>query len=272
MRVLIIGSGRMGSAMLESWKIGLPKEYSIHVIEDKLNKRKYIRRKYSNLKIYAKIPKEWVGEYIFLAIKPQDFEKTSEQILKNVKETKYIISIMAGLKIDFIKKKLKNLSNVIRVMPNIATEVSQGMTCAYSKARIKNEKISNLENILRPMGKLIWLKKESLIDSVTAISGSGPAYFFLFIQLMIKVSKELGFSKSESAIIVNQTAIGAIEMIREKRNLEKLIDSVVSKGGTTEAALKVFLSKDNNLEKLIKKGILAARKKSQHISKGPKYE
>ena len=272
MHILIIGSGRMGSAILEAWKIALPKKCLVNVVEAKPNKKQYIRRKYNHFKIYSKIPKNWKGDYLFLAIKPQDFEVTSEQILKNVKETKFIISVMAGLKTDLIKKKLKNLSNVIRIMPNIATEVSKGMTCAYSKARMKSENIKDLENILKPMGELIWLKKENLIDSVTAISGSGPAYFFLFIQLMVKVSKELGFSNNESYFIVNQTAIGAIEMIKKKRNLEKLIDSVVSKGGTTEAALKVFLSKELSLEKQIKKGILAARKKSQQISKELNYE
>ena len=124
--------------------------------------------------------------------------------------------------------------------------------------------------MLKPMGEIVWLKKEELIDSVTALSGSGPAYFFLFLKILSKIGKELGFNDKMARSIVIQTAIGSLEMVKRERDLNKLIKYVTSKGGTTEAALNVFSSSDNNLEKIIKKAILAARKRSRELSKGIK--
>ena len=118
------------------------------------------------------------------------------------------------------------------------------------------------------MGEIVWLKKEELIDSVTALSGSGPAYFFLFLKILSKIGKELGFNDEMARLIVIQTAIGSLEMVKRERDLNKLIKYVTSQGGTTEAALNVFSSSDNNLEKIIKKAILAARKRSRELSKG----
>ncbi len=262
MKILIIGAGRMGSSIINAWHLALPKKYSVSIVETDSKRRDLIKKKYKRFKVYSNIPLGWRGNFLFLAIKPQDFDKTAQAINRKVSQIEFIISIMAGIKITYIRTKTKVASKIIRIMPNIATEICQGMTCMFSKNKINKQNSEEFENILKPMGKYTWLKKENLIDAVTSISGSGPAYFFLFLKLLTKASKNLGLDRKLSSLIVIQTAIGSMEMVKKDKNLNKLINRVTSKGGTTEAALKVFLSNENNLEEIIKKGVLAAKKKS----------
>ena len=268
MQILVIGSGRMGSAILKSWHPEVFKLHSITVVENNTYKRLEVKKKFKKCKVVSKLPMGWQGKYLFLAVKPQNFLEIADLIKKNSIESNFVISIMAGLKANYIKEQLKIATNVIRLMPNIATEVSEGIGCLFVKNKICKKNISEIEEMLKPMGEIVWLKKEELIDSVTALSGSGPAYFFLFLKILSKIGKELGFNDKMARLIVIQTAIGSLEMVKRERDLNKLIKYVTSKGGTTEAALNVFSSSDNNLEKIIKKAILAARKRSRELSKG----
>jgi len=257
----------MGSAILNSWYKFLPKKYTVCIVETSSSRRLSIKKKYKKYTVLSKIPKKWIGEYIFLAIKPQNFITAAEDINSCRIETNFFISIMAGLQTDYLKKKLKTSSNIVRIMPNIATEVGKGMTCIFTKNKLNNNNISQLNKIFSPMGEVEWIKKEFLVDAVTALSGSGPAYFFLIIQLMSKISEELGFNKAMSRKIILQTALGSLEMIKKEKDLDKLINYVASQGGTTEAALKIFSSGKNNLEEILKKGIFAAKNRSNELSK-----
>ena len=117
------------------------------------------------------------------------------------------------------------------------------------------------------VGKIFWLSKEIDLDKITAISGSGPGYFFLFIDILEKVAIKLGFSKKISKQLVYQTALGSVKLlVTGSKSAEELAKTIAIKGGTTEAAIKVFLD-NNNFKKIINEAIYAAHKKSIELGK-----
>ena len=151
-------------------------------------------------------------------------------------------------------------------MPNSPTLLGMGIT-GYSVAEgISFNELMSIERLLNATGRSIYLEDEDLLDSVTALSGSGPAYFYYIVDAMIKAGVEMGIDENLSKLFVKQTMLGAYHLINNsEKNLEQLIEDVASKGGTTEAALQVF--ERNQLNETIQKAILAAEKRSKELSR-----
>tara|TARA_A100001011_G_scaffold391964_1_gene478537 strand:- start:135 stop:602 length:468 start_codon:yes stop_codon:yes gene_type:complete len=152
-------------------------------------------------------------------------------------------------------------------MPNIASSIGLGVTCIYYEKKKKNKLLSKIKKLLEGLGNTYILKSENLLDSVTALSGSGPAYFFLFLLNLESIAMKMGFGKKLSKKIVFDTALGALQLTKDEYNIRKLIDDVSSQGGTTEAALKELEKKNNGLLEIMKKAVLAADKRSKQLSK-----
>ncbi|MBE5762904.1 MAG: pyrroline-5-carboxylate reductase [Clostridiales bacterium] len=201
-------------------------------------------------------------EYVLLAVKPQIFN----QIVDELKETKVknVISIMAGVKMAKIKNILPN-AQVIRIMPNLPASVGAGMAGIAKDNNASKEANEFTKAIFDSVGKAIFVN-ESDLDAVTAISGSGPAYVYYFIQSMIKGGIKNGLSEEAAKELTLQTFVGAVEMVKHSNDdLDTMIDRVCSKGGTTIQAIDTFRSYD--LDDKIIEGIDKCRIRSEELSK-----
>jgi pyrroline-5-carboxylate reductase len=199
-------------------------------------------------------------DIIILSVKPQDFKSVAKDIKPFLKESQLLLSVMAGVTLETISKEL-NCSKVVRSMPNIPTQIGQGMTVFTASASVDRKELFIIQNLINTTGKSVYVEDENLINAATAISGSGPAYVFYFMQSMIDAAVQLGFNESEAELLVNQTFRGSVS-IQNSANLSNTewIKKVASKGGTTESALAVF--ENNTLVKTIVEGIIAANKRA----------
>ncbi|VXC30119.1 Pyrroline-5-carboxylate reductase [Flavobacterium sp. 9AF] len=204
-------------------------------------------------------------DIIIIAVKPQDFESLAKEIKPFVHKEHLILSVMAGIPIQIIQDKLE-CEKVIRSMPNIPTQIGLGMTVFCASQNVDRKELFIIQNLINTTGKSIYIDKESMLNATTAVSGSGPAYVFYFMNAMIQAAIDLGFSKSEAEFLVNQTFIGAVQL-QNRSNLshEEWINKVASKKGTTEAALAVF--NQNSLLESIKEGIFGANKRAEELGK-----
>ncbi len=198
------------------------------------------------------------SDVIILAVKPQDIKDVLEEIKHYVKE-KLVISIAAGVTTLFIEKAVGKV-RVIRVMPNMPAMVGKGIS-AISRGRFtKAGDFKIVSSIFSNLGEVVEVR-EKMMDAVTAVSGSGPAYYFLFTYLLAKAAEANGLQKELAAKLARATFIGAAELVRRKDlSMEEFVKKVASKGGTTEAALKVF--KQEKLEAIIKKAVKRAALRS----------
>jgi len=207
-----------------------------------------------------------IGEYdiIILAVKPQDFSSISAGLKKALTAKNIILSIMAGIRIKLMEEVLGHCI-IVRAMPNSPAQLGMGMTAFTSGKSITMEQIRKVENLLGSTGRTFFLEDENLLDAVTALSGSGPAYFFYIVKQMIDAGIKMGIEPSVSTMLVKQTMIGSFELINSaSQSLDELIAAVKSKGGTTEAALNQF--QQGQLGETLVKGIIAAERRAKELS------
>jgi pyrroline-5-carboxylate reductase len=172
---------------------------------------------------------------------------------------------MAGISMKRIQKEL-NVEKVVRSMPNIPTQIDQGMTVFSASHEVDRKELFIIQNLINTTGKSLYVSNEKMLNPATAISGSGPAYVYFFMSAMIKAAEDLGFSNSEAIFLVNNTFSGAVQLQnRSSLHHKEWIDKVTSKGGTTEAALDVF--KKTKLFETIVKGIFAANDRAKELGK-----
>ena len=202
-------------------------------------------------------------DFLLLAVKPQDFDS----LLKNIKAdivSQTIISVMAGVRIEKIIEKIGKNIPIARAMPNMAASVKEAVTCITFNSLVKDK--SGINELFTGIGEVLEIE-EGLMDAVTAISGSGPAYLFYLADAMIEAAKSEGISESEAKELVAQTLYGSSLLLKESSSSAgELIKKVASKGGTTEAALGVFDEK--GLKSIIKEAVKKARERSSELSEG----
>ncbi len=206
------------------------------------------------------------ADVLVLAVKPQVLKTVCEDISDNVQDSKpLILSIAAGIRSEAIDTWLGSNTAIIRVMPNTPALIGLGMSGMFANANCTTENKAISEKIMNSIGEHIWLDQETGIDAVTAISGSGPAYFFLFIEGLIEAAIKQGLSEDAAKKLALQTARGAAQMAYEsEHDAAELRRRVTSPGGTTEQAIKTF--QDNQLIQLIDKAVDAAAKRSVELS------
>lgn len=206
------------------------------------------------------------SDIIVLAVKPQFFAEVAQQVKPFVKEHQVLVSIMAGVKSSLIAKHLGN-KNVVRAMPNTPCLLNKGITGFYLSAEVAtNPSVSKVKEILESTGVAVEVEEEDQIDTVTAVSGSGPAYFYYFVQQMVEQGVALGLPESVAIKLANTTMAGAHAMIDGKggKSIQDLIDSVTSKGGTTIAALTTM--RENGVGENIQKAVKAANTRAAELS------
>ena len=211
-----------------------------------------------------------VADVVVLAVKPQIMQAVCEPLKAAVLEhNPLIISIAAGISIDSLQQWLggkdKSLP-IVRCMPNTPALVQSGMTGLYANPQVTGAQKDLAESILRAVGSTLWLDNEDKLDAVTAVSGSGPAYYFLVMEAMQNAAQKLGLSAEDSRLLVLQTAFGAAKLALESTDdAATLRQRVTSKGGTTEAALKELI--DGGLPELFEKALQAAENRSRELKK-----
>ena len=266
MKIAVLGAGNMGLSFSKSFlKYELIKPENLHLITRKPEKIEKISHAFPGAKISSfQDLKEIDADLVIIAVKPQDFQFVAENISFRFNENQMLLSIMAGIKIEKIQKYF-NHQKVVRAMPNSPTLLGMGITGYTAAEGILFADLMQIERFLNSTGRSVYLEDENLLDGVTALSGSGPAYFYYIVDAMIKAGTEMGIEENLAKLFVKQTMLGAYHLINNSdKNLEELISDVASKGGTTEAALKTF--EENDLKISIRKGILAAESRSKELS------
>ena len=205
------------------------------------------------------------ADIIVLAVKPQAVSALFREIKPFVDEQQLIISIMAGVKTATIRRDL-GVMKIIRAMPNLPAQIGKGMTVFTSTNEVTRVELVMVQNLLNTTGKAIFVRNEEKIDAGTAISGSGPAYVFYFINALQQAALDTGFSDSSAQLLVSQTFRGTIALYEQSdRSCQEWIDMVSSKGGTTEAAIQSF--NDAQLNKSIQAGAQAALQRAVDLGK-----
>lgn len=203
------------------------------------------------------------SEVLIIAVKPQSFKGLAQSISADL-TGKSVISIMAGVSIDRIMAEL-NVKKVIRVMPNLPLKVGKSLSAFICSKAINQEEKFTIQSLLEVFGEVIEVDNEAKIDAITALSGTGPAYFCYLVEALQKAAKKYGFSDEEAKKIIKTTFFGTAELM-SKENLEAddLRAKITSKGGTTKAAIE-FLEK-KKFEEIMIDAVTAARKRAEELN------
>lgn len=256
----VIGGGNMGEAIIA----GAHKQHKVFVCEISFRRRSYLKNKYrcqcGDLEtLLAK------SDYVVLAIKPQDFEGMLTQIAAFDVMDIIFISIAAGVPTRKIERLLEQDVSVIRAMPNMPAMIGEGVTGIAGGQFSRNKEVKEAAGILSGLGKTVVVQ-ERQIDAITAVSGSGPAYVFYFVECMTKAARGLGLNSKQADELVMSTLLGSAHMLAEsKESAEQLRRKVTSKGGTTQAALEVLT--DAKVDKVFQEAFRAARDRAKELAK-----
>jgi len=264
-----IGAGNMAEALIKGViKANLYKPKNILVNDIRSDRLELLTRQH---RVQASVNSAALAaqvDVLVLSVKPQNMAEALQAIEGHVKHSTLVISIAAGIKIAKIAAVLGDIP-IVRVMPNTPALISEGASALFANSRAR-PMMHKAISLFSAVGKTVIVDNEDLIDAVTAISGSGPAYFFTLMEEMIKTAHDMGLPAEIAKILVLQTAKGAailaIEGDKRRESPGELRRKVTSPGGTTEAALKVFASR--NFGPFIKEALTAARDRSRQLSGG----
>ena len=206
------------------------------------------------------------ADIVVLAVKPQVLPEVAKSISSTVRQKNpLVISIAAGIQTAHLEKWLGEGTALIRTMPNTPAMLQAGTTALFATESVSEEQRNHAESIMRAVGLALWITGESQMDAVTAVSGSGPAYFFLFMEQMIAAARELGIDDETARLLTLHTALGAARMALENPDDPSTLRSkVTSPGGTTAAAIETF--ENGGLRKLVAAALTAARDRSIELS------
>ena len=272
MRISILGVGNMGGAIFNH--LSQRKEFELALIDPKIDKIWKSLAKSSKVKstlIFRSLPQyaqnlKQKKTILVLAIKPKQLFSLYEEIniSKNLSfENFVIVSVVAGISLSTLRKIFKT-KNIVRAMPNTPVTIGRGMTGLYFPNNISLRSKENVLTIFELLGKTLTVNSEKKLHSVTALSGSGPAYFFNFYEALLSTGKELGLSKKEVLLLVKQTAAGSTALFHEaKEPINILRQKVTSKGGTTEMGLETL--EKYEFSRGVLKAVLSAKERSVEL-------
>jgi pyrroline-5-carboxylate reductase len=262
--LVLVGAGKMGSAMLEGWVARGLKPKLVTVIEPQPVKalRVLARR---GLKINPK-GKITAATAIVVAVKPQSAPEALPPIGPYVGKTTLVLSIMAGRTIGFLERSLPRDAAIVRAMPNTPAAIGRGISVAVANRNVSARQRKQASDLLAAIGKVEWVGDEMLMDAVTALSGSGPAYLFLLAEAMTKAGIAAGLPADLAATLARETVTGSAELLHHSRlDPAALRQNVTSPGGTTAAALEVLMGPDG-FDALLTQAIAAATRRSRSLA------
>lgn len=256
----------MGEAMLSAIlnrKLATPIDVCISDI--KPERRQYLTDKYGVFVTENNKEAVGKGEIIILAIKPQNLTEIMTGLKGSFQTGQLIISIIAGTRIDTLRSGL-NHQAVVRVMPNTPAQIGEGMSVWTATPQVTVEQKKATSAILGGMGKEIYVDDEKYLDMVTAVSGSGPAYFFLFVEALVEAAVSIDLPKNVAEQLALQTFIGSAQLLQKSgKSPTELRRQVTSPGGTTAAAIARF--EQGGFHKLVLEAVIAAYKRAKELGK-----
>lgn len=264
--VLLVGAGKMGGALLESWLArGLPP--ALVSVADPAPAPE-VARLIAARRIARNPPPPLLPMHaaVVLAVKPQTAPDALRDVARFVGRDTVVVSIMAGRPLAFLAKHLPKNAAIVRAMPNTPAAIGRGITVAVPNGRVKGAARGLADALLAATGPVEWIRNETWMDAVTAVSGSGPAYVFLLAESLARAGAAAGLPRALAARLARATVAGAGELLhRSELEAAKLRENVTSPGGTTAAALKVLMAK-GGLDPLMKRAVAAATKRSRQLA------
>ena len=254
-----IGGGNMAQALISGWlKQGIPAS-QIHVVELAAATREHLTRHF-NVTCHEQATSALnASRMVVWAIKPQVFKQVALSLNGMFPQALHL-SVAAGVRSDSIGRWL-DTPHVVRAMPNTPALVGLGQTGLYAGPAVNSAQREQVQSLMQAVGQSIWVEREELLDAVTALSGSGPAYVFYFIEAMTKAGMSMGLTPGQAHQLAVGTFTGAAELARSSIEApEVLRERVTSKGGTTFAAITSM--QDHQIERLIAQAMQAARQRS----------
>lgn len=269
--VLSIGCGNMASAILGGvLKAGWTPE-SVWVVDPNDDKRAQLQAAYSGVQGFAQVadaPADAKVDVVLWAVKPQVFQQVAAEAraaLQTIAPNAMHISVAAGIGTQAIAQWL-GTENLVRTMPNTPALVGKGMTGLYAMAGVSADSKQLAERVLQPTGELLWVEDEAQLDVVTALSGSGPAYVFYFLQAMVEAGEQMGMSTEQARTLAQATFAGATALAQQSDDaLEVLRQRVTSKGGTTHEA--IISMENSRVREHIHTALHACRARAEELGK-----
>ncbi len=266
--VILVGCGNMGYAMLKGWlDSGVLKAGYVHVVEptDALRERAASAGVHAYADVQA-LPENLHPRMVLVAVKPQVMANVLPAY-KRFAPASTFVSVAAGIPVALFESHLGKDAAVMRCMPNTPAAIGKGMLVTFRNANVTNENEAFVARLLETSGKVASVNDEALMDAVTAVSGSGPAYVFHFIEALTDAGITAGLPHETAALLAMQTVMGAGALADTSTDSpSRLREQVTSPNGTTAAALEVLMGSDR-LKKLIAEAVEAARKRSVELGK-----
>jgi pyrroline-5-carboxylate reductase len=260
--LVLVGAGKMGTALLDGW-LGLGLDPTKIAVMEPKPSDDIVALAVRGVRLNPASLDD--ASVIVIAIKPQDAAAVVPTLKPLAKENTVAVSIMAGPKLGFLQNALGDIA-IVRAMPNTPAAIGRGITVAVPNARVTQDQRALADTLLRAVGAIEWVNDEGLIDAVTAVSGSGPAYVFLLAESLARAGAAAGLPANLSARLARATVSGAGELLhRSPLDAATLRQNVTSRGGTTEAALGVLMAKDG-LDPLMQAAVAAATKRSRELA------
>ena len=262
--LVLVGAGKMGSAMLDGWLArGLDSKKIIVIEPEPVKAVKALVRR--GLKLNPK-DKVGVASAIVIAVKPQSAPEALPPLARYIDKATLVLSIMAGRTIGFLEKSLPGGTAIIRAMPNTPAAIGRGISVAVANAKISKRQRKQASDLLAAIGKVEWVPDEALMDAVTALSGSGPAYIFLLAECMARAGVTAGLPPELATRLARETVAGSAELLhRSDLDAATLRQNVTSPGGTTAAALEVLMG-PGGFDQLLTQAIAAATQRSRDLA------
>jgi pyrroline-5-carboxylate reductase len=260
--VLLVGCGKMGGALLAGWKKRrLP--HSIAVIEPEKVKLPVGVKRHATLET---LPKSFVPAAIVFAVKPQTLPDLLPAYHHFTNGESVFLSIAAGKTLRFFARHLGDAAPVVRAMPNTPAAIGRGIAVACANPQVGAAQRTLCDRLLGAVGDVAWVEDEGLLDPVTAVSGSGPAYVFLLIESLAEAGTAAGLPAELAMRLARATVAGAGELARlAPEDAAQLRRNVTSPGGTTEAALKILMG-EAGLAALLRRAVAAATERSRQLA------
>ena len=268
--VTLLGAGKMGAALLEGWfaqgALG-PRAggASVQVVDPAPSAALVALAAAHGAALNP--PDAGPADILVLAIKPQALDAAAPQIARLAGPQTLVLSILAGKSVADLAQRAPGVRAFVRAMPNTPAAIGRGVTGAFASAAVTPAQRAAAETLLKAVGGLVWVEDEGLIDAVTAVSGSGPAYVFLLAETLADAGRAAGLPADVAATLARATVEGAGELLRRtpSRSPADLRENVTSPGGTTAAALAVLMAPDG-LAPLMRRAVAAAADRGRALS------
>lgn len=262
-RVVFVGGGNMTASLVSGLLATGHVAHDFAIVEPLVERRAYLNNTFA-VNCYSTFASvEGAIDAVVLAVKPQVMRQAIAD-LNDLPKHSLVLSVAAGITLKSLQRWLNSPVAVVRCMPNTPALIGHGMSALYAPPEVTQAHCELAESLVTAVGKTLWVEREALLDAVTAISGSGPAYFFLVVETLVAAGQAIGLSESQASTLAKQTALGAAKMMLEQSdNPAQLRAKVTSKGGTTAAALEVL--ENANLATLMQNAVCAANLRAQEL-------